>query len=293
MNTYAIVTLVRSPTERACARLLIDSIHSFGGPLHQCPIWLFQADPESAPCDSLQRANVRLITLNMPDNMRFFFADKVFACAQAEEMLGPEYGSLIWIDAGCLVINPPELYILDASFDAAVRPVHITNVGLQAAAPLDSFWKGVYAQVGIDDVASTVDTFVDGQRIRAYFNSHAFSVNPSVGLLHRWFEHFKTLVEDDGFQQSSCQDQLHRIFLHQAVLSALLATELEPQRLRILPPDYNYPYNLHQSVPADRRAGALNDLVSITYENRSLDPAIVDDIEIHDPLCSWLADHIA
>jgi hypothetical protein len=34
----------------------------------------------------------------------------------------------------------------------------------------------------------------------------------------------------------------------------------------------------------------LNDLVSITYEDRSLDPAIVDDIGIREPLRSWLYD---
>jgi hypothetical protein len=61
----------------------------------------------------------------------------------------------------------------------------------------------------------------------------------------------------------------------------------------MLPPDYNYPYNLHQSVPPDRRAAALNDLVCIAYENRLLDPNQVDDIAIHEPLRSWLSVHVA
>jgi hypothetical protein len=290
MTTATILTLVRSPSEKACAQLLIESIRSFGGSLRQCPIRIFEADPKNASCQILKGPDVQLISLDLPDNLRYFFADKVLACAKAEEMFASEVQSLIWIDPGCLIITSPDLYLLDPDFDAAVRPVHITNVGLLADAPLDSFWKGVYNQVGFDDLGSTVDTFVDGQCIRSYFNSHAFSINPTVGLLRLWFEHFEALVSDEDYQQRSCQDQLHRIFLHQAVLSALLATELEPQRLRILPPEYNYPYNLHQSVPDDRRAGTLNDLVSITYEDRSLDPTIVDDIEIHQPLRSWLAD---
>jgi hypothetical protein len=68
-----------------------------------------------------------------------------------------------------------------------------------------------------------------------------------------------------------------------------VVTLLDPERIRMLPPDYSYPYNLHQVVPPDRRALALNDLVSIAYEDRSLDPDVVDDIAIHEPLRSWLS----
>jgi hypothetical protein len=230
--------------------------------------------------------------LDLPGDLRYFFVDKAFACARAEEMLVSEDQSLIWIDPACLVINPPELYALDAAFDAAVRPVHITNVGLPSNAPLDGFWKGVYARIGIPEAGMTVQTFVDGLTIRAYFNSHAFSINPSRGLMRRWYAHFEALVRDETYQKRCCQDQTHRIFLHQAVLSALLASSVPAGRLRLLPPEYNYPYNLHQLVPFNLRAAALNDLVSITYEDRSLDPTIVEDIEIREPLRGWLSAHL-
>jgi hypothetical protein len=101
------------------------------------------------------------------------------------------------------------------------------------------------------------------------------------------------MVSNEDYQLKYCQDELHRIFLHQAILSALLVTSLDRKRIRILPPDYNYPYNLHQSVPLERQAQALNDLVCIAYEDRSLDPIVVDDIEIHEPLRTWLATNIA
>ena len=120
----------------------------------------------------------------------------------------------------------------------------------------------------------------------------AFAIDPSLGLLRRWYECFEALVADQDFRTESCADDLHQIFLHQAVLSALLATAVEPARIRVLPPAYNYPYNLHQAVPFDRRAASLNDLVCITYEDRSLDPNVVDDIDIHEPLGSWLALHV-
>ncbi len=292
MDQIAVLTLVRSPRERSCARLLIDSIRSFGGALSQAPIWLFEGDPQSSPCKSLESDDVQVLPLRVPDSVQdYFFADKVSACAEAEKRATAAVQSLIWIDPSCLVINPPLLFSLDQSFDAAVRPVHITNVGLPAAAPVDGFWKMIFTEVGVEDIEATVETFVDQQRIRSYFNSHAFAVDPSRGLLHQWYECFESLVCDEEYQAQFCQDQVHQIFLHQAVWSALLTTRFDPQHIRFLPPDYNYPYNLHQLVPFNRRAAALNDLVCIAYEDRPLDPRLMEDIEVHEPLRSWLLEH--
>lgn len=288
------LTMVRTTTERSCARILIDSIRSFGGDLSHCPVWLFEACPQRAPCSSLEGMDVQVFPLSVPDTVRHnYFADKVHACAQAEEMAIPRVQSLIWIDPACLIINPPLLFDLGQSFDAAVRPVHIRNVGIPLKEPLDGFWKKICETVGVHDIQTTIETFVDAQRIRSYFNSHAFAINPLKGLLHQWFECFEVLICDEEFQRDNCQDEIHQIFLHQAVFSALLVARLDPKRVCVLPPDYNYPYNLHQSVPLDRRAAAFNDLVCIAYEDRSLDPNLVDDIDIHDLLRSWLSTHAA
>ena len=286
------LTLVRTTGERAYARILIESIRSFGGVLSHCPIWLFEANPQNVSCNSLGGLDVQVFSQRMPDTMRsYYFADKVYACAQAEALVAPRVQSLIWIDPVCLIVRPPLLFDLGQSYDVAVRPVHIRNVGLPPAEPLDGFWKRICETMEVHDIQTTVETFVEGQRIRSYFNSHAFAVNPAKGLLRRWVECFEALICDEEFQMSSCQDELHQIFLHQAVLSTLLATRLDPKRIRVLPPEYNYPYNLHQSVPLERQASALNDLVCIAYEDRSLDPNVVDDINIHDPLRLWLFTH--
>ncbi len=284
------LTLVRTTSERERVRLLIDSIRCFAGALSERPIWLFDANPQNSPRNSLESMGIQVQPLKVPETVRhYYFADKVYACTQAEEMATKDIQTLIWIDPACLVINPPLLFDLGQSFDAAVRPVHIRNVGLAHTAPLNGFWKVIYEAAGVKDIQTTVETFVDVQIIRSYFNSHAFAVNPSLGLLQQWFKTFEILVNDEEFQTGYCQDEMHRIFLHQAILSVLLATSLDQNRVRILPPDYNYPYNLHQSVPLDRRAPALNNLVCIAYEDRSLDPNVVDDIEIHEPLRTWLA----
>lgn len=284
------VTLVRSNYGLSCARLMIDSLRAFGGELSLSPLWVFEADPIGVPCDSLAGPAVRILQLDMPDEVRhYLFADKVYACAQAEQLAAAETRSLAWIDPVCLVVKPPTLLVLDADSDAAVRPVHIQNVGLLANQPVDSFWRQIYKRLGVRDIHMTVESFVDCRHLRAYFNSHSFVVNPELGLMRRWAEHFRSLVTDQEYQRTACQDEQHRIFLFQAVMSALLVTRVSRQRIRILPPDYNYPYNLQDQVPADRRAKELNDLVCIAYEERSLDPETMDDISVAEPLRSWLA----
>jgi len=286
------VTLVRNPSQIAQTHLLINSIRSFGGALSQCPVWVFESNPQKASCESLKDTNTKIFSLKVPDSVKeYLYGDKVYAGRQAEEMAGSKIRSLIWMDSSCLITHPPLLYDLNSQSDTAIRPVHIQNVGIPASAPLDGFWKKVYETVGVSDIQTTVETFVDRQLIRSYFNSHSFAVNPSIGLLHRWFYYFELLACDREFQINFCQDQQHRVFLHQAVLSTLIVTDIDTKRIRMLPSDYNYPYNLHGSVSPERKVSALNDLVSFTYESRSLDPNDVNDIKIYDPLRTWLNDH--
>ncbi|MBM3127232.1 MAG: hypothetical protein FJ009_01190 [Chloroflexi bacterium] len=292
MSQTIFLTTVRSIKGKACARILIDSLRAFGGALCDAPVWVFEANAQNAPCADLAGNGVRVIPLNVPEGVRdYIFGDKVYACAQAEAIAPPDTQSLVWIDPICVVVSPPVLFDLGAAFDAAVRPVHVRNVGLRTTDPLDEFWKTIYATIGVNDIASTVESFVDEQRLRAYFNSHAFAINPKRNLMRRWFMLFEQLVGNQKFQTRACADERHQVFLFQAIWSALIATSLDPERIHILPPTYNYPYNLHARVPAERRAHALNDLICFTYEERSIHPNEMTDIEIREPLKAWLAAH--
>ncbi len=96
------------------------------------------------------------------------------------------------------------------------------------------------------------------------------------------------MVTDTAFQSTSCQDQRHRIFLFQAILSTLLDRELSPSRMLILPPFYNYPYNLQSSIPVEKRISSLHNLVSLTYEGKTLDPDKITDIDIPEPYHEFL-----
>jgi len=294
MPTQSIfVTKVGSPEEKAAAQLLIDSIQTFGGEMRNCPVWVFATDPQTESCQSLATSQVEVIQSPTPESLKHYpFSDKVFACARAEARMPGDIQSLIWLDVECLIVQPPLLYALGDEFDAALRPAHLRNVGLFLTEPLNAYWKGIYEVLGIQDVQYATESFIDHQCLRAYFNSHGFSIRPCLGLLRRWSEQFEELVCNQRFQELACQEEKYRIFLFQALLSALIASSVDERRIRMLPPTYNYPYNLQGHIGTSQRAEVLNELVSLTFEGRDIHPNSVMDIEIHEPLWTWLEDRV-
>ena len=286
-----IVTLVRSENDKIHAWMLMESLRRFGGLLGQCAVCCFETDPGLETQKMLADLPVQVLPLKVTDSIKdFLFSDKVFACAQVESMVGSSVKTLLWMDPGFLIIKPPLLYDLDPPYDAALRPVHIQNIGLPETEKLDPFWQKIYQAVGLRDARFLVETFVEEKPIRAYFNTHAFAVNPAKGLMKKWLDCFEEMVSDAEFQTKYCSDGPHRVFLHQAILSALLTKHITLDCIRILPPEYNYPYNLQGEIPEKKRAKALNDLVSITTEKRLLDPENVSDIKIQEPFKTWLKD---
>jgi len=281
------VTVVSSREEEDQATFMIDSLHSFGGELRESCVWIF-CPGAYVPQTFSSLKNVEVWPLEMEIPYRHYdLADKVFACARAEEMLDAQPGSLAWINLDCLFVNPPLLFDLGPAFDAALRPVHLRNVGSTVGEPLDEYWKTIYDCIGVEAGVWTVESFVDGQTIRPYFNTHCFSINPAKGILQAWRKYFQALVSDCAFQAGPCQDELHRVFLHQVVLSALIMKSLDRDRILMLPPEYSYPLHLQQMIPPSRQFKSLNSTVCTVYEEAD----VLAGIEVADPLRSWLMEH--
>lgn len=288
-KTLPIFLTVAVPQVQSNLRVLTNSLRTFGGKLAEAPFWIFteNLNEEKYTDNGLTRQ----LRLDIPPDVNAYpFGTTVAACAQAEAMVSTQTNSLVWIDPTCLIIQPPELFELGSAFDAAFRPVHIRNIGSPADESPDAFWRGIYHSLALEDAPFTVTSFIDSQRLRPYFNSHAFSINPHLGILRLWYTQFQQFIRNQSFQSTACPDDLHKIFLFQALLSTLVASRIDSTRLKILPPSYNYPYNLQARVPEEHRARTLNELVCLTYEERDLHPGQVNDIQILEPLRSWLSE---
>ena len=284
-NLLLYVTFVTSVEEARQVNLLIESLRKFGGRLGDYPVWIFFTDMKFSEGFS-DLGEIKLLHLEMDTIFREYpLADKVIACAQAEEMAalaGVE--TLVWLNPDCLIFNPPELFVLDDHYDAAFRPVHIRNVGSLASEPLDGYWQSIYQVVKVDNIPYAVESFVDGQTIHPYLNTHCFAIHPALGILQAWRAYFSTLLLDKEFQENFCKDALHRIFLHQAVLSALVMKLIDQKKILWLPPEYSYPLHLQERLPVSKRVQTLNQLVCMVYEEDTL----LDGIEIQEPILSWL-----
>jgi hypothetical protein len=284
------VIVLRSEAGEGLARTVIESLRAFGGPLRNSPVWAFLLDLDRVSNALPAIVGLRCFPLAVEETYQSYpFAEKVYACARAEAMAGPEIRSLVWLSLDSLIIKPPLLFDLGpvsgiAEADAAFRPVHHQNVGSLAGERPDDFWRAVYRTLEVDDMPHTVTSFVDGRTLRPYFNTHCFAFSPAMGLARAWWAYFVAMVTDEAFQAGPCRDQLHRVFLHQAILSTLVPKLLAWERVRLLPPEYNYPLNLLNEMPADRRAPTLNSLVNAVYE----DALPWTQITIQEPLRSWL-----
>ncbi|UCG42084.1 MAG: hypothetical protein JSU73_09380 [candidate division WOR-3 bacterium] len=267
------------------ARLLALSLREFGGRFSEEPFLVFV--PEGLDTRAAFRGVEGVDAAKLSSDERvgpYPFKTKVLACGQAEQKAHKDVGSLVWLSANCLVLGPPELFQLDQERDAAFRPVHVRNIGSLGTKPMDSYWQALYDALGLSDTDLRVESMIGGEQLRPYYNTHCFSVDPRLGLMQRWQETFFRMVMDKRFQSGLCSDELHRIFLHQAVLSALVTRTVEPGRILTLPPEYSYPLHFHEELPADFRAGPLDRVVVPVYEDRT-DLSI---LRAGGPLGSWL-----
>jgi hypothetical protein len=293
-ETACIASLIRSDIEASQARLMIESLRTFGGSLQSTPVWVFALTPERFERELKQLDGVDLIQLKDQDTIPdYLFATKVYACAQAEELAASGMRSLIWLNPQSLTIQPPLLISLSHNFQAALRPVHICNVGSLAKEPLDIFWHLIYNEVGLKDASFTVESFLDMREIRPYFNTHLFAVNPKQGLMRSWMEAFILLVSNPDFQAQACGDDLHKIFLHQAVLSALVVKKLRQEEICQLPPGYSYPLHLHNQAQSGLRIDALDDMILPVYEDEESHPLVVKGLRIGAELRTWLEKHVS
>ena len=151
-NRIHYITVISSQVVAQQVKLLIESLRRFGSRFGEYPVWLFCTDMKFSEGFS-ESCTLELFHLKMDLPLHNYpLAEKVFACALAEEMAALEgVQTLIWLNPDCLIFNPHALFVLRDQYDAAFRPVHIRNVGSLTNEPLDGYWQRVYEDTTILD----------------------------------------------------------------------------------------------------------------------------------------------
>jgi hypothetical protein len=252
---------------------LARSIRKFGGEFSFNPIWMLSQRSEDELCEATQQElfslGARLVTFEMdPKAVNFLFSKYVFAASIAEGLAQGETSFLVMMANDTLVLQTPSALLLPAGKSLGVCPVHLKILGTGFNEPLSEFWKLIFLHCKVDEErVFPMQTIVDEQLVRAYFNAGLLVVRPERGLLRAWqanFDHLYRLPEFDAFY---AQNELYEIFMHQAVLAGSVLSSLRPQEFQQLPFEMNYPLHLHTRVSPGRRPSSLDQLITCRYED--------------------------
>lgn len=274
------------------SEMLIKSLRENGGKYSNSRIYIVYDKPAAKHIYKLSSYNVEFLPIQIDSaGSDYLFSRKVYASAQVERILNNQDVNLIWLDNECLVFSEPTELELSLNIKAAMRPVFLlNNIGQLEKNPVDGFWKRIYSELKIDpDQVPIVESLVESKRIRFYINCQVISVNPGSGIFADWERVFTKLVRDEDFQKNYCSDIKHQIFLHQAVLSAVICSKVELGNIQWFSNAYGYPIQQHKLIPPEKRIGRIGDVRILIYENfLKENPDWIEEYQIQEPLKSWL-----
>jgi hypothetical protein len=276
---------------------LARSIRTFGGEFCFNPIWLFSQRGEEELAETTRQElfslGARLVTFDMdPKAPSFPFAAYVTAAGIAEGLAQGETSYLAIMAAETLVLQPPIEFQLPAGKSLGGCPVHLKLLGSGFNDSIDEFWGLIYRYCNVDlERIYPIQTIVDEQMVRAYFDAGLLVVRPERGVLRAWQSDFEALYQLPEFEQFYQQNEMYKIFMHQMVLTGSILSLLKPEEFQQFPFEINYPLHLHSRIAASRRPVSLNQLITCRYEDYAEffgNPDVENMIQIDKPLKDWL-----
>lgn len=286
--TLSFVLCVEAGRLEAQATLLCRSIRRFGGRWADATIRAYSPRPGSGPSratvDELETQRVEFI--DEPLNAEFAnypIGNKIFTCAHAEATGDSEI--IVFADSDTVFVAEPVELLLADHRDAAVRPVDRKNRGSAGAGDRhEAYWQRMYELL---DVAATprVETVVDQESIRAYFNAGLVVARRGGGVFQEWKEDFLRLMAAEHVPSSGNLNNMD-----QFTLAAVLARRID--RVHLLSDRYNYPLGKRPILPDELAGRQLGELVHVHYHRwfhragflESTQPAI----DPSDPVVQWL-----
>jgi hypothetical protein len=276
------------------AIILAQSIRTFAGRFADCPVWVLIPDSKHGIEVKNQRQLLELESqvIAFPIEERvldFPLASKVVAAAAAEQLADGEGEILAWMDVDSLVIDEPDLMVLDQGTKLGYRPVDHTLIGSRYDEPVDPFWNLIYRFCRVsEDRLFPMTTTVDQVVIRPYFNAGLLVTRPELGLLRRWRDSFLDFYREPVWDKFFEESVLYRIFLHQAILAGVILTTVDHDEIIELSSRLNYPLHMHLQYPPSARAKSVDDLVSCRYDILLKDPEWQSKIPVGERFYRWL-----
>lgn len=241
--------------------LLARSIRRWGRRYAQCPIHAFK--PREGPpllpatLHGLQALSVVLHDEPLNHEYSFYpFANKIYACARAEQILQED--TLVFCDSDTAFLGEPVDFDLPLNMNIALQPV--VSVGQGSTGPghkNDPFWQRMYQMVGVNH-ALYVNTMEQGIQIRGYWNAGLIVARRSAEIFKQWLQIFQVLMKADHIPPSGNINNMDQLSL-----AATLAQS--PERIYHLDHRYNYALPRRALFRGAMRTIDLDELIHIHY----------------------------
>jgi hypothetical protein len=282
-------------TSESNSLLLAESIREFGGILSKQPIWYFTPrlgrELSSDAKSRLQRLDVHIIPFEMDmDTLKFPFTGHAEAAFHAESKAIGNVDFLAWLAPNTLVLHEPSDFLLGKDVVLGYRPVHHKLLGLYHGEPPDDFWRAVYNHYGVgDQQLFPMKPHVEEKPINPYFNAGSLIIRPESRLFTSWRDSFLEFYQDSTLQEMYRQDERYAIFIHQAVLTGVILSNISREKMVELPAGYNYPIHLYGEDTTSSRPKELEDCVTLRHETFHKDPDWRTNLPVSEKLKDWIA----
>jgi hypothetical protein len=279
LNQLAFVACIEGGVLERQALLLFESIRRYAGRFSNSPIYALSPRAGHAISNSAHGELDRLgVTFNdkllNTECTEYGSANRVAAAAYVEAVYPHEI--LVILDSDTLFLREPDKFVLPPEVDVAIRPVDVKGMCTTGPAdPFDRYWRDLTRCCVVEyDAIPWIESFVDGQRIKASYNGGLVVVRSNRGILQKWAEFFFASVRAGLTPYpkpwrlrsgASWVDATASKFWgsNQAALS--LAIWSSTQRVEQLPATYNYPLHQHAQLDSATIQSMFPQLVHVHY----------------------------
>ncbi|MFW9944793.1 MAG: hypothetical protein ACFFB7_07335, partial [Candidatus Sifarchaeia archaeon] len=151
----------------------------------------------------------------------------------------------------------------------------------------------IYEHCGVpEDQVFPMRTHIEDILIRAYFNAGSLVVEPDTKILRTWLDTFLRVFQRSEYLKFYNQDKRYEIFMHQAVLTGVILSNLSNRRMLELPSSYNYPLNLYAEDKTKNRPESLEECVTVRHEGFYRDSSWMEKIPAKKRLKEWIAERL-